>query len=87
MIKETIILFEWGRLFSVASRGKLIRRGDYSKEGRGCANSSICNIPVIARVIRFHSVPGVPYLLVLLYLDSFFIDSSPQFLLIIHSFA
>lgn len=34
-----------------------------------------------------HSVPGVPYLFVLLYLDSFFIDSSPQFLLIIHRFA
>lgn len=35
----------------------------------------------------FHGVPGVPYLFVLLYLDSFFIDSSPQFLLIIRRFA
>ena len=34
-----------------------------------------------------HSEPGVPYLFVLLYLDSFFIDSSPQFLLIILRFA
>lgn len=38
-------------------------------------------------LFEFHSVPGVPYLFVLLYLDSFFIDSSPQFLLIIHRFS
>ena len=33
----------------------------------------------------FHSVPGVPYLFVLLYLDSFFIDSSSSSIFIDHT--
>lgn len=84
MIKETII--RMGALIQCSLKGKLIRRGDYSKEGRGSVLIRAFAIFQLSLEL-FHSVPGVPYLFVLLYLDSFFIDSSPQFLLIIHRFA